>query len=315
MNLATVGPRIASRLFRGFWTRIWWKYVLQSFSAVALLLFAGLALTGFGLLVGLWVLWETLGPPVADCRLGDPLRRAAALGHPHAALRDAPRHPGPDEPRVACGPPCLPVGEVDGAPRPHRSQSGGRPRALHGDVRRLGGDEQAPAPPEQRRGLPRAGAGTPPAHGTPGASRPAAPRASGRPRRRRSSPPRRAGRPPAPRGSGGEPLGGAGRPLDVAVEDQGRVEERARRVVAGVAGEGRAHDVGRPPRARAARRGSGRRRDRGRPPARRALPVDEGVGRKDGEVVAGEESGQGRPLRRPAGDGDDGGQGPDACGS
>lgn len=66
MNLATVGPRIAGRLFRGFWTRIWWKYVLQSFSPVALLLFAGLALTSFGLLVGLWVLWHTLGPPIAS---------------------------------------------------------------------------------------------------------------------------------------------------------------------------------------------------------------------------------------------------------
>lgn len=66
MNLATVGPRIAARLVRGFWTRIWWKYVLQSFSAVALLLFAGLALTGFGLLVGVWVLVHTLGPPVAS---------------------------------------------------------------------------------------------------------------------------------------------------------------------------------------------------------------------------------------------------------
>ena len=42
MNLATVGPRIASRLFRGFWPRMWWKYVLQSFSAVALLFFSGL---------------------------------------------------------------------------------------------------------------------------------------------------------------------------------------------------------------------------------------------------------------------------------
>lgn len=66
MNLASVGPRIAGRLFRGFWTRIWWKYVLQSFSPVALLLFAGLGLSAFGALVGVWVLWQTLGPPVAS---------------------------------------------------------------------------------------------------------------------------------------------------------------------------------------------------------------------------------------------------------
>lgn len=66
MNLATVGPRIAMRLIRGFWTRMWWKYVLQSFSAVALLFFSGLALVGFGLLVGTWILFETLGPPIAS---------------------------------------------------------------------------------------------------------------------------------------------------------------------------------------------------------------------------------------------------------
>ena len=66
MNLATVGPRIALRLFRGFWTRIWWKYVLQSFSAVALLLFSGLALVLVGSLVGLWIIFQTLGPPIAS---------------------------------------------------------------------------------------------------------------------------------------------------------------------------------------------------------------------------------------------------------
>jgi glycosyltransferase involved in cell wall biosynthesis len=66
MRLATVGPRIALRLVRGFWTRIWWKYVLQSFSAVALLLFSGLALTLVGAVVGLWILFQTLGPPIAS---------------------------------------------------------------------------------------------------------------------------------------------------------------------------------------------------------------------------------------------------------
>ena len=66
MNLATVGPRIASRLFRGFWTRMWWKYVLQSFSAVALLFFSGLGLLFLGLLVGVWIVVNTLGPPVAS---------------------------------------------------------------------------------------------------------------------------------------------------------------------------------------------------------------------------------------------------------
>ena len=66
MNLTTVGPRIAARLFRGFWTRIWWKYVLQSFSAVALLLFTGLALIFVGGTIGLWIIFQTLGPPIAS---------------------------------------------------------------------------------------------------------------------------------------------------------------------------------------------------------------------------------------------------------
>ena len=66
MNLWTVGPRITARLFHGFWTRIWWKYVLQSFSPVALLLFTGMALVAFGLTVGSWVLAHTLGTATAS---------------------------------------------------------------------------------------------------------------------------------------------------------------------------------------------------------------------------------------------------------
>ncbi|GGB84891.1 hypothetical protein N798_12365 [Knoellia flava TL1] len=66
MNLASVGPRIALRLVRGFWTRMWWKYVLQSFSAVALLFFSGLALLLLGGLVGIWIISQTLGPPTAS---------------------------------------------------------------------------------------------------------------------------------------------------------------------------------------------------------------------------------------------------------
>lgn len=66
MRLGTVGPRILVRLVRGFWQRIWWKYVLQSFSAVALLLFAGLGLLAVGAVISTWTLVETLGPPVAS---------------------------------------------------------------------------------------------------------------------------------------------------------------------------------------------------------------------------------------------------------
>jgi glycosyltransferase involved in cell wall biosynthesis len=66
MRLHRVAPRIASLLFRGFWRRMLLKHVLASFSPVALLFFTGLALVTFGLLVGVWVLYETLGPPVAS---------------------------------------------------------------------------------------------------------------------------------------------------------------------------------------------------------------------------------------------------------
>lgn len=66
MRLASVGPRIAARLLRGFWTRMWWKYVLQSFSAVALLFFSGLALMLLGFVIGVWIIFQTLGPPIAS---------------------------------------------------------------------------------------------------------------------------------------------------------------------------------------------------------------------------------------------------------
>jgi glycosyltransferase involved in cell wall biosynthesis len=66
MRLMRVGPRIVVRLWRGFWHRMWWKYVLQSFSAVALLFFSGLFSVLFGLGVGVFVLVNTLGPPIAS---------------------------------------------------------------------------------------------------------------------------------------------------------------------------------------------------------------------------------------------------------
>jgi glycosyltransferase involved in cell wall biosynthesis len=65
MNLRKVTWTIGSLLVTGFWRRMLRKHVLQSFSAVALLFFTGLALVTFGALVGVWVLYETLGPPVA----------------------------------------------------------------------------------------------------------------------------------------------------------------------------------------------------------------------------------------------------------
>ena len=55
MRLHRVAPAIGFTLFRGFWKRIWWKYVLWNFSPIAMLFFSGLALTLFGFLFGVGV--------------------------------------------------------------------------------------------------------------------------------------------------------------------------------------------------------------------------------------------------------------------
>jgi glycosyltransferase involved in cell wall biosynthesis len=65
MRLSRVAPRIVRQLWHGFWQRMWWKYVVQSFSPVALMFFSGLACVLFGAAVGVFVLVNTLGPPVA----------------------------------------------------------------------------------------------------------------------------------------------------------------------------------------------------------------------------------------------------------
>ena len=65
MKLTRVAPRILRQLWHGFWERMWWKYVVQSFSPVALMFFSGLLCVLFGAAVGVFVLANTLGPPVA----------------------------------------------------------------------------------------------------------------------------------------------------------------------------------------------------------------------------------------------------------
>ncbi len=59
-------PSVTWFLFKGFWRRIFWKYVLWSFSPIALFLVAGIALSAWGALFGLFVVINTLGPPVAS---------------------------------------------------------------------------------------------------------------------------------------------------------------------------------------------------------------------------------------------------------
>jgi len=66
IKLSRVIPQISSLLFVGFWKRIWLKYVLWSFSPIALLLFSGLFLVAVGTGVGIFVVINTLGPKTAS---------------------------------------------------------------------------------------------------------------------------------------------------------------------------------------------------------------------------------------------------------
>lgn len=59
-------PSVTWFLFKGFWRRIFWKYVLWSFSPIALFLFTGIALLAWGTSFGLFIVIQTLGPPVAS---------------------------------------------------------------------------------------------------------------------------------------------------------------------------------------------------------------------------------------------------------
>ncbi len=65
IKLRKVIPELMSMLFSGYWRRVWWKYMVWSFSAVALLLIAGLVLIALGVAAGLWVLAASIGSPTA----------------------------------------------------------------------------------------------------------------------------------------------------------------------------------------------------------------------------------------------------------
>lgn len=87
MRMHKVIPALSGLLFRGFWRRIMIKYVLQSFSPVALLLFSGLALLGFGGTVGaaivIWRFAFNSGAPSAGTVL---LAVAPALAGLHLII-------------------------------------------------------------------------------------------------------------------------------------------------------------------------------------------------------------------------------------
>lgn len=65
IKLSRVIPELLNLLLRGFWRRIWYRYVLWSFSPIALLLVMGLLLFGFGLAIAIWVCFQIAGSVVA----------------------------------------------------------------------------------------------------------------------------------------------------------------------------------------------------------------------------------------------------------
>lgn len=65
IRLTRVVPELVRLLWGGFWRRMWYRYVLWSFSPIALLFFVGLLLFGFGFIVGIWVSFQILGSTVA----------------------------------------------------------------------------------------------------------------------------------------------------------------------------------------------------------------------------------------------------------
>ncbi|TPW70692.1 glycosyltransferase family 2 protein [Schumannella sp. 10F1B-5-1] len=65
IRLSRVIPELMTLLTSGFWRRIWYRYVLWSFSPIALLLFLGILLVVFGLAVAIWVCFQIAGSVVA----------------------------------------------------------------------------------------------------------------------------------------------------------------------------------------------------------------------------------------------------------
>lgn len=65
IRLRKVIPELLHRLTVGYWSRIWYRYVLWSFSPIALLLFAGIILTVIGLGISIWVMFQIAASVVA----------------------------------------------------------------------------------------------------------------------------------------------------------------------------------------------------------------------------------------------------------
>ncbi|MFV0317031.1 MAG: glycosyltransferase family 2 protein [Microthrixaceae bacterium] len=65
IKLSRFVPSVLKMLIGGFWSRIIRKYVVWSFSPIALFLLSGLALVLVGLIAGAVAIYQTIGPPVA----------------------------------------------------------------------------------------------------------------------------------------------------------------------------------------------------------------------------------------------------------
>lgn len=65
IRLSKVVPELLGLLTRGFWRRIWYRYVLWSFSPIALLLIVGLLLFVVGLGIAIWVCFQIAASVVA----------------------------------------------------------------------------------------------------------------------------------------------------------------------------------------------------------------------------------------------------------
>ena len=66
ISLRKTIPHLLRTLHRGFWRRILLKYVLKSFSAIALLFFSGLFLFWVGMFVGIFAIINSIGPQSAS---------------------------------------------------------------------------------------------------------------------------------------------------------------------------------------------------------------------------------------------------------
>lgn len=60
IRLRQVVPALLRLLFKGFWRRIMLKYVIATFSPIALFLFSGLLLLAWGTGFGIWLLYEAI---------------------------------------------------------------------------------------------------------------------------------------------------------------------------------------------------------------------------------------------------------------